>query len=327
MKKSVSFICGLLIGSILFGGGAVCAAGVLAERSTQKVFVDGQEVRLDAFLIDGHNYLQLRDVGKAVGFNVYWDDHTRTVQIESSRPYSGTAPNGTGYDEHTAGALNAAVLTGAYAREAYEALRSAIVTGSESEAVCMTPGTREAMLEAEAAIGCWPVYDLTAKGSGLYSFVPRYPESYGEAAVYCRPFVDGLAGKSDREKVRQIVFFVCDRIEYDGSVYCSPRTALVSDEVQRGACMSYAHCFKFLCDLAGIPCILVHSEDHQWNQVYVGGIWLHVDAAGADAADPGLRLKLPVLREESEMQSSVYVQSQPQLTAFAKELMIPGSTK
>ena len=45
-------------------------ASVLAERSTSRVFADGQEVQLDAYLIDGKNYVQLREIGEAVGFNV-----------------------------------------------------------------------------------------------------------------------------------------------------------------------------------------------------------------------------------------------------------------
>ena len=124
-----------------------------------------------------------------------------------------------------------------------------------------------------------------------------------------------------------MAFFVCDRIEYDSSTYCSPRTALVSDSVQKGACMSYAHCFKFLCDLAGIPCIFVHSENHQWNMVFVEGQWWHVNVSGADISDPSLRPKLPVLKTEDELQGSTFTQSQPWLTELAKELMVPGSTK
>lgn len=327
MKRAGAFIIGVLCGALLFGVATVYASGILAEPGVQRIFVDGKEVQMEAYLIEGHNYLQLRDIGKAVGFNVWWDDSTKSVRIESDRPYTGSAPNGVMPEEHSIEEINPAVLTDALTRDAYEALRSAIVTGSESEAVYMTLETREAMLEAEAAVGCWPVYDLTAKGSGMYSFIPRYPEPYDEAAAYCQPFIESLDGKSDREKVRQIVFFVCDRIEYDGSVYCSPRTALVSDKVQRGACMSYAHCFKFLCDMAGIPCIFTHSEDHQWNQVYVEGRWWYVDATGADVSDTSWRPYLQILKEESEMQGSMYIQSQPWLTEFAKELMVPGSTK
>ncbi len=49
--------------------------------------------------------------------------------------------------------------------------------------------------------------------------------------------------------------------------------------------MSYAHNFKFLCDLAGIPCILVHSDVHQWNRVYISGAWWNVDVSALDVGD------------------------------------------
>ena len=92
MKKSLYLIAGILIGITLFGGSSVLAAGITAERSTNRVYVDGQEVRLTAYNINGNNYVMLRDVGKTVGFEVYWDGDAKCVQVESSKPYTGIAP-------------------------------------------------------------------------------------------------------------------------------------------------------------------------------------------------------------------------------------------
>ena len=333
-KNLALVLAGILIGCILSDPVVHAAAeAIIACRSSHAVCVDGKKIELEAYVIEGNNYVRLRDVGEAVGFNVWWDEEKRTVQIESDRPYTGHAPAGETITESTEEAtaftedLNSTVLIGAYTREAYEALRSAILTGSSEAPVRLTEETYSAMLEAAAAVGCWPVYDLKSDAEGTCRIAARYPEPYKEAAEYCQPFIDSLAGQSDRERVRQLAFFVCDRIEYDGSAYCSPRTALVSDEVQKGACMSYAQCFKFLCDLAGIPCILVHSDDHQWNLVYVEESWWHVDVSNVDVRSPDLRESLTVLHEGGEMQGSSYRQSQPQLVELAKELMIPGSTK
>jgi hypothetical protein len=328
MKRSLSFICGFLAGSVLLGGGAVCASGILAEPSTQRVFVDGKEVQVEAYLIEGHNYLQLRDVGEAVGFNVYWDDTTRTVQINSSQPYTGAAPEVPGTEDPEAPIneeFNPAVLTGAYTEEAFRALRSAIVTGG-SDPVYLSEESYQAMVEAVAAVGCWPVFDLESHGKRMFSFEARYPEPYEEAAAYCQPFLESLADLSDREKVRQIAFYVCDCLEYSADATSTPRTALADDRVHKGNCSSYSSCFKFLCDLADIPCIFTHSSNHQWNLVYVEGQWWHVNVSGADISDPGLRPKLPVLKTEDELQGSTFAQSQPRLTELAKELMVPGST-
>ena len=92
MKKSLYLIAGILIGITLFGGSSVLAAGITAERSTNRVYVDGQEVRLTAYNINGNNYVMLRDVGRAVDFNVYWDSDAKCVQVESKKPYTGEAP-------------------------------------------------------------------------------------------------------------------------------------------------------------------------------------------------------------------------------------------
>ena len=92
MKKSLYLIAGILIGITLFGGSSVLAAGITAERSTNRIYVDGQEVRLTAYNINGNNYVMLRDVGKTVGFEVYLDGDAKCVQVESGKPYTGEAP-------------------------------------------------------------------------------------------------------------------------------------------------------------------------------------------------------------------------------------------
>ena len=92
MKKSLYLIAGILIGITLFGGSSVLAAGITAERSTNRIYVDGQEVHLTAYNINGNNYVMLRDVGKTVGFEVYWDGDAKCVQVESKKPYTGEAP-------------------------------------------------------------------------------------------------------------------------------------------------------------------------------------------------------------------------------------------
>ena len=92
MKRIGTFMTGLLIGAMLFGSSVAYAAGVIAELSNHRFFVDGEEVTMTAYGINGNNYVMLRDIGKAVGFNVYWDSVNHCVQIESDKPYTGTAP-------------------------------------------------------------------------------------------------------------------------------------------------------------------------------------------------------------------------------------------
>ena len=87
MKGKVNFIAGLLLGIILVTGtGAAATEAVTATRTTTPFYVDGVPVTMAAYNINGNNYVMLRDIGAAVGFNVYWDGN---VQIDSSAPYTG----------------------------------------------------------------------------------------------------------------------------------------------------------------------------------------------------------------------------------------------
>ena len=87
--KFFQFALGVLTGAALFGGASAVAAGIVAEPSWSPIYVDGQQVHMTAFNILGNNYVKLRDIGKAVGFNVYWADG---VQVDSDAPYTGEAP-------------------------------------------------------------------------------------------------------------------------------------------------------------------------------------------------------------------------------------------
>lgn len=92
-RKNVSMmLTGMVIGAALTGGSIAVAAGITAEPTWQPIFVDGQQVEMQAYNIAGHNYVKLRDIGKAVGFEVYWDSVNSCVQVESGKPYTGEAP-------------------------------------------------------------------------------------------------------------------------------------------------------------------------------------------------------------------------------------------
>ena len=94
MSKTREALCmgiGILAGITLCGPAVQAATETLtAVLSTQPIYVDGEQVSMTAYAIGGHNYVKLRDVGEAVGFNVYWDGSA--VQIESDRPYTGEPP-------------------------------------------------------------------------------------------------------------------------------------------------------------------------------------------------------------------------------------------
>lgn len=85
-KRTIAaMVTGMVIGAALV---SEAAAGIAAEPTWQKIYVDGQQVSMTAYNIAGNNYVRLRDIGQQVGFNVYWQDG---VQIDTDAPYTGFA--------------------------------------------------------------------------------------------------------------------------------------------------------------------------------------------------------------------------------------------
>ena len=92
MKRG-SFAAGFLTCLLLAGITTTAyAVGIVAERSTHRVVVDGKGAQREAYVINGNNYEKLRGNGKADGFEVYWDGDAKCVQVESGKPYTGIAP-------------------------------------------------------------------------------------------------------------------------------------------------------------------------------------------------------------------------------------------
>ena len=92
IKNTGLVLCGLVLGLSLSAPAAQAVESLKATLSTNRILVDGQEVRLTAYNINGNNYVMLRDIGRAVGFNVCWDSDAKCVQVESGKPYTGEAP-------------------------------------------------------------------------------------------------------------------------------------------------------------------------------------------------------------------------------------------
>lgn len=88
--KIFTLFAGMVLGAVLFGSVSAVAAGIVAQPSWSPIYVDGQQVSMTAYNINGNNYVKLRDIGQAVGFNVYFD---AGVQVDSTAPYTGVAPN------------------------------------------------------------------------------------------------------------------------------------------------------------------------------------------------------------------------------------------
>ncbi len=272
-----------------------------------------------------------------------YDTFINAVIVVSGMPYqeeqsvaapSAPAPRPTPGTDYAANA-NPAVFTEELTRQAYNGIRNAILHREEIVAGTYPPipigkVQRNGPVEQVVSVlGKCPIYEIVKDENGEVVCNTRYVENYEPAREHTRSFIDGLAGLTDKEKAEKLVWYVCDRMTYEVK-YPGPGKVLSQDGVVPGCCMAYSYAFQFLCDRAGIPCVLVCNDIHMWNQVYLDGQWWLVDVTASDAGDE-------TAHRESSNYSPFYdidtywgastVDGYPEITAFAKELLVPGSTK
>lgn len=72
------------VGGEMSGKGSVNQVGTL---NTSKIYLNGMAVSPTAYTIQGNNYFKLRDIGALFNFGVEWDNATRTISIDTSKPY------------------------------------------------------------------------------------------------------------------------------------------------------------------------------------------------------------------------------------------------
>ena len=79
---------GFLTGAVLSGPASQAMAGLMANPSSQSFYLEDRMIDLDAYSINGSNYVKLRDVGQAMGFGVDYDAGTNSVIISPDKPYA-----------------------------------------------------------------------------------------------------------------------------------------------------------------------------------------------------------------------------------------------
>lgn len=57
-----------------------------AIPSKQKIFIDGKEVQISGYNIDGNNYFKLRDLAAALDIKVYYDSFRKSVILNPKLP-------------------------------------------------------------------------------------------------------------------------------------------------------------------------------------------------------------------------------------------------
>jgi len=67
---------------------AAAASNKSAQLSTAGIYLDGEEVALTAYVIEGRTYFKLQDLGAAINFGVKWDGAANTINIDTAADYA-----------------------------------------------------------------------------------------------------------------------------------------------------------------------------------------------------------------------------------------------
>ena len=92
MKKKISLLLAILMLVTLIPTAFAESKTVEAVKNTKKVTLDGEEVMVGAYDVEGYNYLKLRDVaailnGKKCQFDVGYDKPTKLITVELAKGY------------------------------------------------------------------------------------------------------------------------------------------------------------------------------------------------------------------------------------------------
>lgn len=92
MKKKISLLLAILMLVTLIPTAFAESKTVDAVKNTKMVTLDGEEVMVGAYDVEGYNYLKLRDVaailnGKKCQFDVGYDKPTKLISIELAKAY------------------------------------------------------------------------------------------------------------------------------------------------------------------------------------------------------------------------------------------------
>ena len=79
-----------LLATILTGAMVLSAVPAMAAETTSAVptsaavVIDGEAVDFEAYNVNDNNYFKLRDLGTVLGFDVNWDNETKTISVDSA---------------------------------------------------------------------------------------------------------------------------------------------------------------------------------------------------------------------------------------------------
>lgn len=336
---------------ILLLGSKVFAADIV---SGQDIYINGSKAELSAINYNDNNYVKLRDIARALNIEITHDAETNTVSINTDKPYIEEKPKSNYIDgksyarEDFSQWANPDTFNEVYTREAYNTIRQSIVDIKEitqnTDKNGYNPNYNYAhFIDKEATINnsgetIEAMKSVTASMFGYYNFSFGYEPTIKNLYQYpgyrtCKiqihkhfepankatdSFVAEISNLTDREKLKRIADYICDRVAYKNENIAGINKVFTGTPPVNAVCGTYADAFVYLSQRAGIPCISVADDVHAWNEVYIDGKWHTTDISYYDIA-----------RSDEYLFPKNYPQADinKQKTNFAKELLVPGSTK
>lgn len=342
MKKIFMFS---IILTVLLLSGKVLAADIV---SGQDIYINGAKAEMSAINYNDNNYVKLRDIAKALNIEITYDAEANTVSINTDKPKD-TYIDGNSYArEDFSQKANPDIFNEVYTRDAYNAIKQSIVdikqitsridknnyNSSYSYAhyiganATMTDigKTNTAMNSVCAALDGYYNFKLGFEpGKQNYYQYPGYRICMPYINTHLTPainatdsFIAEISSLPDRQKIKRIADYICDRLVYKDDNAAGINRVFIDTPPVNAICATYSNAFIFLCQRAEIPCVSIVDDIHAWNEVYVDGKWHTTDISYYDIA-----------RTDEYLFPKNYprIDINKQKTNFAKELLVPGSTK
>ena len=99
-----------------------------------------------------------------------------------------------------------------------------------------------------------------------------------------------ITGETDTDKAKDIASYICDNTDYVKGDLDHSIDGVFGN--RQATCGGYAKAMKYMCDIAGIPCIYVHGyigadpfATHAWNEVHADGTLYSVDATWKESSE------------------------------------------
>ena len=230
-----------------------------------------------------------------------------------------------------------AVFTGAYDRELYNAIRQTL-----EDAAARTAAPDDGLAYTMVAYKDYSaVKNLLGRLDGLYWHEHYVPPALSNYYEYLRCFavsatipkgyraiLDFIAPaaekagqmETEKEKVEYLDDYLCTLLEYDPNAVAAVTEVFASHSGPlKGSCGTYARAFSLLCPAADIPCFAIRTQTHSWNLVCADGARGHVDVSSSDQSGRHVILLTEELPSRTDLT--------PEITAFLKEFLVPGSAK